>query len=121
MLTELTPSHDTLEDRKNVLVKDLKIVVNDATELLKEVPKTTSEEFAAARTKIEAKLIDARTRLDHARGQVVDKALDAASAANTYVKENPWKVLGVAAAGLAIGVIGVLVRRNGTQLRRAGR
>lgn len=106
MNTELNASHGTVEGKKEALVKDLKSVAGDANDLLKEVASSTAEGFAAARTKIEGKLGEARSRLDNARIAVTEKARGAADATQEYVKENPWKVLGVAAAaGLIIGFL----------------
>jgi len=99
-------SDDTVEARKEKLVKDLKGVIADADDLLNDLAHSTTEEFAAARTKIEGKLSGARSRLADARSAVTDKARVAADATQEYVTENPWKVVGVAAAaGLLIGVL----------------
>lgn len=72
---------------------------------LKEVANSTAEEFAAALTEIEGRLGEARSRLDDARIAVTEKAQGAADATQEYVRENPWKVLGVVAAGLILGIL----------------
>ena len=106
MNTELNASHGTVEGKQEKLVKELKGVVPDADDLLKKVANSTAEEFAAALTKIEGKLGEARSRLDDARLAVMEKAKGAADATHVYVRENPWKALGVAAAaGLIIGFL----------------
>ncbi len=110
MTTELTATHGIAEGKKERLVKDLKGVVADANELLKEMAGSTAEGFAAARTKAEGKLGEVRARLDNARTAAKERAKAVAGATDDYVKENPWKVLGGAAvAGL---VIGLLLRRR---------
>lgn len=110
MNTELSASHGALQGKKDVLVKDLKGIVSDADGLLKEVASATTEGFAVARTKVEGKLGEVRSRLGDARLAVTEKAKVAAVATNDYVSENPWKAIGVAtAAGLIIGVL--LTRR----------
>ncbi|HWR20558.1 MAG TPA: DUF883 family protein [Verrucomicrobiae bacterium] len=106
MNTEIIAGHGTVEARKEVLVKDLKSVVGDADALLKEVASSTAEGFSAARTNVERRLGEAKSRLVYARLAVTEKARHAAGATNEYVKENPWRVLGVAAAsGLIIGFL----------------
>lgn len=106
MNTELNASHGTVEGKKEKLVKDLKGVVGDADDLMREVASSTAGELAAARTKIEGKLDEAKSRLGDARIAVTEKARVAADATNEYVRENPWKILGVAAAaGLVIGFL----------------
>lgn len=110
MTTELIASRGTVQGTKENLVKDLKSVVADADDLLKEVANSTAEEFAAARMKFEAKLGAAKSRLNDARIAVARKAGSAADATNEYVRENPWKVVvGAAAVGL---ITAFLLRRR---------
>lgn len=98
MTTELTISHQAVEARKQTLVKDLKGVVSDADALLKEVANATAEEFAAARSTLENKLNEARSRLHDARILATQKACSAADATQAYVMDNPLKIVGVVAA-----------------------
>ena len=101
MTTELTVRHGSVASSKQTLVNDLKGVVGDAEDLLKEVANSTAEEFAAARTKVEARLGEVKSGFDDARTAFTQQARCAADATNQYVRENPWKVIGVAAlAGL---------------------
>jgi ElaB/YqjD/DUF883 family membrane-anchored ribosome-binding protein len=102
MTTELT----AIEGTKDKLVRDLRVVVADSDDLLKEVANSSVDQFAAARTKVEARLGEARSRLDDARIALTGTAKDAADTTHEYIRENPWKVLGVAAAaGLVIGFV----------------
>jgi len=101
MTTELNISHRAVEARKQTFVRDLKSVVSDADDLLKEVANSTAEEFAVARSRMEDKLNEARSRLHDARILATRKAYRAADATQEYVMDNPLKVAGVAvAAGL---------------------
>ena len=103
MNLSLYPSHGGVERKKNRLVSDLKSVVADADDLLQEVGNSTAEEFAAARARIEDRLREARSRLDHARVAVTRKVGDAADATQEYARENPWKAFGLpAVAGLIV-------------------
>lgn len=106
MTNELSISHRALEARKQILLKDLKDVVSDADDLLKEVGSSTAEEFSAARAKIEARLVDARSRLREARSLAARKACDAAEATEEYVRDNPAKVIGIA---LLAGLLAALL------------
>ena len=100
----------TVEGMQDALVMDLKGIVVEADKLLNEVACATAEDFAAARSKIAEKLGDARSKLDHARTAVTKKAICAADATQEYVRDNPWQVLGVAAAtGVIVGFL--LTRR----------
>lgn len=106
MNTALTASHGTFDVKKQKLVKDLKGVVADADDLLKVVVNSTADEFAVARTRIEGRLGEARSKLDDARIVVTERARGAANATDEYVRENPWKVIGIAAAaGLVVSFL----------------
>lgn len=106
MSNELNASQGTVDGKKEKLVEDLKGVVADAGGLLMEVSNSTAEGFAAAGTKIEGKLAEARSRFGDARIALTEKAKGAADATHEYVRENPWKVIGVAAAaGLIVGTV----------------
>lgn len=100
MTTELNANLGTIESKKDKLVTDLKGVVADADDLLKQVASSTTEEFVAARSRIEARLGEAISSLRVARIEATRKACHAADATHDYVRDNPWKIIGVAAAGL---------------------
>lgn len=106
MTTELDAGRGNVQGKKESLVKDLKSVVVDADDLLKEMAGAGADKFAAARTKIEGEMDVVRSRLGNARVAVTEKARHAAGVTNDYVKENPWRVLGItAAAGLIMGFL----------------
>lgn len=98
MNTLLNVSHSTVERKKERLMNDIKGVVADADDLLREVANSTAEEFTEARTKIEGRLEEAIARLADVRIAVTEKA----KGAEEYVRENPWKTLGV---GAVTGII----------------
>ena len=108
MNTELAPrqwpmerSKQAIERSKQSLVSDLKGLIGDADDLLKDVANSGAEEFSAVRRKAAATLGEVKSRFDDARIAVTQKAKGAADVTNQYVKENPWKVIAVAAcAGL---------------------
>lgn len=99
----LFETRGAVEVKKDKLVKDLKGVVVDTDELLRQVVNSTAEEFIATRARIEMQLRDARSRIDAARIAVARKACDAADSTQEYVRENPWKAFGIpAVAGLIV-------------------
>lgn len=110
MNTDLTEDRGAVERRKEQLVSDVKSVVADAEGLVEDVAHSTAEGFVAARTRIEEKAGEARTRLDEAGAAVVERAKGAADVSREYVRENPWRVL--AAAAVAGLVVGFLLRRR---------
>lgn len=91
---------------KEALVTDLKVIVGDAEQLIKDMASSTAEDLAAARSRIEAKLAEARKRIDGARVVLARRASDAADATGEYISENPWKVVGVASlVGLVVALL----------------
>lgn len=106
MTSDTITSHGSIEGSKQALVKDLKNVVGDTDALLSNVAHAAADEVALARTKLEARMTQAKSRLIDASLAVSGSARGAADATDVFVKENPWKMLGVAAAaGLVVGAI----------------
>lgn len=88
MTTEITTGTGPSESPKESLVRDLKGIVGKADHLLKDAGHTVAEEFSATR---------------HAMSE---KACGAATATHEYVRANPWKIVGIAAAaGVFIGAL----------------
>ncbi len=96
----------TTEISKDKLMSDLKVVVNDTEELLKATANQTGDRVAAARIRVEESLRAAKAQLEDAQEAILEKTRAAAKATDTYVHDNPWKSMGIAAvAGVLLGVI----------------
>lgn len=109
-MTDLIQGHGAVEQMKDKLVSDVKRVGSDANGLLKEVADSTAGEIAAARTRLEQKLCEAKSRLESSRLAITDTTRRSAEATREYVVEHPWKALGLAAA--AGSIIGILMSRR---------
>jgi ElaB/YqjD/DUF883 family membrane-anchored ribosome-binding protein len=97
---------------KEALMDDLKRVVADAEQLIKEAADCSVEGFAALRGRCESKLVEARAKIDRTSAAVVREARHATDVTHAYVKDNPWKTMGAfAAAGV---ILGILLRRRST-------
>ena len=91
---------------KGKMVDDFKAIVTDADDLLQATAKVSGEGFSAARAKFAEQLDSAKTSLAQAERQIVDKAKQAATATDDYVKGNPWTAVGMAAGvGILIGFL----------------
>ena len=91
---------------RDKLVADLKVVINDAEELLKITAGQAGEKVAAVREKVQRGLEQAKAKLVEIEGKAVDQTKAAARATDAYVHENPWKAVGIAAgAGLLFGIL----------------
>jgi len=96
----------TTDVNKDKLVADLKVVVADAEELLRATASQAGEKVGAARERIQASLANAKVKLGEAERAALERAKEAAKAADDYVNENPWRAVGIAAvAGLVLGVL----------------
>jgi ElaB/YqjD/DUF883 family membrane-anchored ribosome-binding protein len=101
-----TPEHD-VRDR---LASSLQELVDDAEALLKSAQHNGSEQFAAARDKVQTRLRHARSELAALEDAASYNVRRAARVADTAMHDHPY-----AAAGLAAGVgvlIGMLISRR---------
>ena len=92
------------------LMSDLKTVIQDAEAWLRNGGQLTGEELKSAKAKFEQTLASAKVSLIEVEETVVERTKVAAKATDEYVKDNPWKSVGL---GAAVGVvIGMLIARN---------
>ena len=103
-------NYATTQGSREKLVRDLQRIVSDADDLLKGMASAMAEDFAVVRERIEEKLRDAKASLDEAQIGVTEKTCGAAHATRQYIRENPWKLLGVAA--VAALVTAMLISRR---------
>ena len=91
---------------RDKLVADLKLVVSDTEELLKLTAGQAGEKLAAVRDKVQKGLEQAKVKLIALEGKAVEQTKAAARATDTYVHDNPWKSVGIAAgAGFLLGLL----------------
>jgi len=94
---------DKVDTKK--LVEDLCEIVADAEELLEATAGNTNEKIASTRLRAEKSLRTAQASLQQAK-QFVTQVTDAVQSTDTYVHDNIWKVLGIAAgAGILLGLL----------------
>ena len=106
MNNAIIPPSGSFESAKQNLVKDMAAVAADGGAILNEVVRTSADEMAQARTRLEASLCQAKSRLLDTGTAVSEQAAHAAEATASYVRQNPWKTLGIAAAtGVIVGAL----------------
>jgi len=89
------------------LLRDLGAVMHDAEELLRATEGQAGEKIAEARARAEESLGSARERLQSAGADIGTRARSAARSADTYVRENPWTAVAIAAGiGYVLGLLG---------------
>lgn len=95
-----------MEDNKDRLFSDMKIVLNDAEDLLKAAASSSGERAVELREKAMVSLRRAKDAMSDAQTAVVDKTKAVAKATDDYVHDHPWKAVGIAAAvGFVLGLI----------------
>lgn len=94
------------ETTNEKLVADVKTVIGDAEDLLRQSAASTGEHAAQLRERGMAMLRQAREKAQDLQGKAVERGKAAARAADDYVHENPWRSIGVGfAAGLVVGLL----------------
>jgi ElaB/YqjD/DUF883 family membrane-anchored ribosome-binding protein len=88
------------------LVSDLKNVMTDAEALLKATSTQTGDRIQEVRARAEQSLREAKVRLGEVEEQALRRAREMADATEEYVRDNPWRSVGVAAGvGLLLGLL----------------
>jgi ElaB/YqjD/DUF883 family membrane-anchored ribosome-binding protein len=91
---------------KEKLAADFRAVMDDIDALMTATGKGAEVEVKALRDRIRERLDGAKDKLADAQHEAVQRAKDAAAAADDYVHTKPWQAIGAAAAiGLALGVL----------------
>jgi len=99
------------EVTKEKLYQDSKVVIQDIDVLMKEAFGDVKEKAAAARVKIDEILKQAKNRYDNVEAVVAERSKAAAKVTDQYVRENPYKAIGIGfGVGLLVGMI--LTRRD---------
>jgi ElaB/YqjD/DUF883 family membrane-anchored ribosome-binding protein len=100
--TEGTRGVKALQQSKDKLLADLKVVVDDAQALLKEAMDTSAEGITAVPAYLEDRMNAVRGNLQRVKGAIESRAKQATAVTHVYVQENPWKSIGLVAAASVI-------------------
>jgi ElaB/YqjD/DUF883 family membrane-anchored ribosome-binding protein len=97
-------------DTRDKLIADLKLVIKDAEELLRnsgqQVGQQMDATYQAARERFQSTLQNARSGLGTAQDRMMSSSKDMMETTHAYVQENPWQSVGIGAvAGLLIGFL----------------
>lgn len=96
--------------QSNPIGRDVQNVVSEAQELLKTVKDEGATQLDAVRNKVQAQYEVAREKFGEIQTTVTEGAKVAVTSTDAYVKSNPWRAVGIAAAAGAI--IGFLASRR---------
>jgi ElaB/YqjD/DUF883 family membrane-anchored ribosome-binding protein len=96
------------------LLEQLQTVIDDSEALLKASATYAGDRIGRARERAHESLRAAKDRLGDVQDDVLEKTRHYVSQGNTYVRDNPWQAVGIAAAvGFLIGA--VLVRSSSSR------
>lgn len=96
--------------KRNALAADFKTFVADVEQLLKNGSELSGEGLAAVGRALEAKIEQARHRIDDATGTTAQRLVRVREAAGGYVRERPLaSVSATAVAGIAVGFLAALL------------
>ena len=96
------------------LYQEFNSVVAETEQLLKSVATAGGEKAGALKANVEQGLAAAADRLEQIRLEALRQANVAARATDAYVRENPWRAIGIVAAVSATAgiVAGLLIARR---------
>ena len=87
----------------NASINDFLDNVDDLTKAIKDVE---TPEIARVRAKVKMALAAAKSALSDGAAQVRGQARQVTKTTDSYVRDNPWQVVGIAAVvGIALGVM----------------
>lgn len=88
------------------LVTDLKVLVDDAEDLVKATAAQTGDKIIEVRSRIQQAASDIKPRLARAEALLEEKAGSAVACADDYVRASPWTAVGTAAfVGMLVGIL----------------
>ncbi|MEC5384611.1 DUF883 domain-containing protein [Uliginosibacterium sp. H3] len=98
------------ETSTSTLIEESQDILRQTEALMAEAVNATGEEAKALQARVVRALERAKLSLGEAEKAALAKAGKAAKATDTYVRDNPWKAVGL---GAAIGVVvGMLIARR---------
>ena len=97
---------DMTTAQKNKLMSDLRVVIADAEEVLRMTADEASAGAAGVRSRVQARMNQAKTDLLDLQDTLVARAKVASHATDVFVHEKPWRSIGLAAGvGLVAGLL----------------
>ena len=98
------------EVNKERLMSDIRTVLADAEDLLKQAASATGDRASELRETALTRLKQAKEKAADVQVVVVEKGKKAARVTDDYVHEHPWAAIGIA-AGVGV-LVGLLVNRK---------
>ena len=88
------------------VMQDIELTIKDAEALLRMTAHEVGEEAVHIRARVQDRLHRATQELQDVKDAAIQSTKEAAQATEAFMKDHPWKTLGIAAAaGLVIGLL----------------
>ena len=101
-----TDAGDAVQRLRDAGGQEMSSLIADVQDLLSRVAHVADPEIARLRIKVGRALTSAKRVLADGTDQVQRQAKDAMTAGDSYVREQPWQAVGIAAAaGLLVGFL----------------
>jgi ElaB/YqjD/DUF883 family membrane-anchored ribosome-binding protein len=98
-----SPAARKVSDFANGQVNNFLDSVEDLTKALKDIE---SPDIARVRAKVKVALVAAKSAVSDTAFQLRSQAQQVGKRTDTFVRDNPWQVIGIAAVvGLAVGIL----------------
>lgn len=98
--------NDMTTTQRDKLMSDVKMVVEDADELMRVTAGQAGQRAADATARVQNRFKLAKQELAHAQDAAIEKAKALGQTTDGYVHENPWKAIGLAAGvGVVVGLL----------------
>ena len=98
-----SPAARKVSDFANGQVNNFLDSVEDLTKALKDIE---SPDIARVRAKVRVALVAAKSAVSDTAAQLRSQAHQVGKRTDTFVRDNPWQVIGIAAVvGLAVGIL----------------
>jgi len=103
-------SQESVAPSRDKLLDEFHAVVAETEELLKSVASLGSDQAGVLKGNVDDALASASERVVDIRDRYLAQVEAAAKATDEYVRENPWRAIGiVAVASVAVGLVSGLV------------
>ena len=98
-----SPTARKVSDFANGQVNSFLESVDDLTKALKDIE---TPDIARVRAKVKIALVAAKSAVSDTASQLRTQAVEVSKRTDTFVRDNPWQIIGLAAVvGLAVGVL----------------
>ena len=95
-----------LQETRHELTNHLQAMLENGEALLKEVATVSGNNAIAARVRLTEKLDTVRAALAKRSKPFVDMTREVTAAGDDYVRDHPWRAVGIAAAtGIVVGLL----------------